>query len=694
MHSTTTHTINLHTSYAFCTHTEWVHSYNNPLLVNQPVSGITLHFHHKMEYSQTYDPDSGHFSTTIDFPPDESITWGKSSPKKSEKPVSRTLDSEFGIPMTDLDNPGFEASPRSGNKNSKYDPERAADDVEEGSETSENKCWTFVDSVLDVLKEFYADNKSVVLSTIYTILVLLYLAYIIYACFYDFQEAMVLFIISCIAFGLFLYGVIRDYAGKDIYNATCKPGGNFVDKYWRYIRWPLYFGLVAAVGVALFFLCRDNPVQLISAGGLVVFVLFTYVFSKHPRSVKWRPVVWGLALQFILGLFILRTSIGFQVFEFLGDLVQTFLNFTDEGSRFVFGDSYQDHFFAFKVLPVVIYFSACISVFYYLGVMQVVIAKLAWLMQKTMHTSASESLNAAGNIFIGQSEAPLLIRPYLPKMTRSELHAVMTGGFATIAGSVLGAYISFGISASHLLSASVMSAPAALAIAKLFYPETEISQTRTAAQVKLPKGEERNVIEAASSGASTAVMLALNIGANLIAFLALLALFNGILGYLGVLVGIEGLSFELICSYLFIPIAFLMGVETQDCRVVAELIGTKTFLNEFVAYERLAEYISHRGTDEISLSDRSEVIATYALCGFANLSSIGIQLGGLTPMAPSRRGDFAAVAIRSLVAGTIACFMTACIAGVLYVPPTENFLGTTIMPGGISPVSNLTTPTT
>ncbi|XP_071791944.1 solute carrier family 28 member 3-like isoform X3 [Asterias amurensis] len=598
-------------------------------------------------------------------------------------------DSEFGIPMTDLDNPGFEASPRSGNKNSKYDPERAADDVEEGSETSENKCWTFVDSVLDVLKEFYADNKSVVLSTIYTILVLLYLAYIIYACFYDFQEAMVLFIISCIAFGLFLYGVIRDYAGKDIYNATCKPGGNFVDKYWRYIRWPLYFGLVAAVGVALFFLCRDNPVQLISAGGLVVFVLFTYVFSKHPRSVKWRPVVWGLALQFILGLFILRTSIGFQVFEFLGDLVQTFLNFTDEGSRFVFGDSYQDHFFAFKVLPVVIYFSACISVFYYLGVMQVVIAKLAWLMQKTMHTSASESLNAAGNIFIGQSEAPLLIRPYLPKMTRSELHAVMTGGFATIAGSVLGAYISFGISASHLLSASVMSAPAALAIAKLFYPETEISQTRTAAQVKLPKGEERNVIEAASSGASTAVMLALNIGANLIAFLALLALFNGILGYLGVLVGIEGLSFELICSYLFIPIAFLMGVETQDCRVVAELIGTKTFLNEFVAYERLAEYISHRGTDEISLSARSEVITTYALCGFANLGSVGIMMAALTSMAPNRKGDIASVAVRALISGTTACFMTACIAGVLYTEPAAMLDPATVLPGGIENVTDV-----
>ncbi|XP_038047159.1 solute carrier family 28 member 3-like isoform X2 [Patiria miniata] len=652
-----------------------------------------------MEYSTTYNPDSGNFSTTIDFPPEDSTSWGKFSPTKSKKPVSRTLDTEYGIPLEEVDNPAFDSSQTPGNtgrtNGGRYDPERAADETDgDEDQNSESKLWRWLDGYLGTVKEVYTENNTMLWNVFYLVLLLVYLGYLVWACYYDFEEAMVLVIITGIGLCLYMYSIIRDYYGKEIYSLTCKPAGNFVDKHWRYIRWPLYLLILAAVAVALVFLTKDNPVQLISAAGLVAFILFCYIFSKHPRHVKWRPVIWGLALQFILGLFILRTSIGFQIFDFLGVVVQTFLEFTDAGSEFVFGAGFQEHFFAFKVLPVVIYFSACISIFYYLGVMQVVIAKLAWLMQKTMHTSASESLNAAGNIFVGQTEAPLLIRPYLPRMTRSELHAVMTGGFATIAGSVLGAYISFGISASHLLSASVMSAPAALAISKLFYPETEKSQTKTAAQVRLPKGEERNIIEAASTGASTAVMLALNIGANLIAFLALLALVNGLLGYLGDKVGIDGLSFELICSYVFIPVAFLMGVEWDDCRIVAELIGTKTFINEFVAYERLAVYINNRDSERATISLRSQVIATYALCGFANLGSIGIQLGGMTPMAPSRKGDLASVSIRALIAGTVACFMTACIAGILYVPFDERMISTTALPGGIGPIINATMPST
>ncbi|PIK49129.1 putative solute carrier family 28 member 3-like [Apostichopus japonicus] len=413
--------------------------------------------------------------------------------------------------------------------------------------------------------------------------------------------------------------------------------------------------IVIAVVVVL---CRENPKQLVSAGGLVVFILITYVTSKYPRQVKWRPVLWGFALQFIFGLVILRTQVGFRAFQWLGDVVQIFLDFSDEGAKFVFGDSFQDHFFAFK------YRDICSLL---LGVMQVIIKKIAWLMQKTMQTSGPESLNAAGNIFVGQTEAPLLIRPMIKDMTKSELHAVMTGGFATIAGGVLGAFIAFGISASHLLSASVMSAPAALAISKLFYPETEKSRHADVDKMDLPKGEQRNIIEAASYGAYTAIPLALNIAGNLIAFIALLALMNGILGYIGGLLGWDELSFEFICSYVFVPLALLMGVEVKDCRIVAELLGYKTFLNEFVAYGKLAEYITNRQNESGDyMSIRSEIIATYALCGFSNFSSIGIQLGGLTPMAPERRGDLASVALRALIAGSIACFMTACIAGVLY----------------------------
>ncbi|XP_072045726.1 solute carrier family 28 member 3-like [Amphiura filiformis] len=488
---------------------------------------------------------------------------------------------------------------------------------------------------------------------------------------------MIMVIITGIALGLYVYVVLRDNFGDKINKGCCLPFTRAAEDKWRYIKWPLCIALVAGVALALFFLTKDNPEQLISAAGLVGFVLFSYVFSKYPRHVKWRPVIWGMALQFIMGLFILRTKVGFSIFEFLGTLTQHFMQYTDKGARFVFGDNYTDHFFAFKVLPVVIYFSSVIAVLYYLGVMQAIVKKIAWLMQHTMQTSASESLNAAGNIFVGQTEAPLMIRPYLGRMTRSELHAVMTGGFATIAGAVLGAYISFGISPSHLLSASVMSAPAALAISKLFYPETEESQTKTVDQMELPKGQERNIIEAASFGASTAVPLVLNIAANLVAFLALLALFNGILGYFGGLVGYPELSFEVICSYVFMPLAFMMGTDWDDCQIVAELIGTKTFINEFVAYQKLAEYIGNRETGEgPTLSLRSEVIATYALCGFANVGSIGIQLGGLTPMAPERKGDLAAVSIRALISGTVACFMTACIAGVLYVPDAPNFVNT------------------
>ncbi|PIK62885.1 putative solute carrier family 28 member 3, partial [Apostichopus japonicus] len=384
--------------------------------------------------------------------------------------------------------------------------------------------------------------------------------------------------------------------------------------------------------------------------------------------VKWRPVLWGVALQFVFGLIILRTEIGYNIFRWLGDLTQTFLDFSEAGAKFLFGDpQYLDHFFAFKVLPILIYFSSFISILYHWGIMQLFIKKIAWLMQKTMQTSASESLNAAGNIFVGQTEAPLLIRPMLKDMTKSEIHAVMTGGFATIAGAIVGAYISFGISASHLISACVMSAPAALAISKLFYPETEISKHVDIDKIELPKGEQRNVIEAASHGAKISIPLVLNIAGNLIAFLSLLALLNGIIRYIGGLLGSDELSFELICSYIFIPVAFLMGVEPKDCRIVAELVGLKTFLNEFVAYQKLSEYIKNRELETGEyLTIRSEIIATYALCGFSNISAIGVQIGALSAMAPSRASDFASVAIRALIAGSVACFMTACIAGVLY----------------------------
>jgi len=319
----------------------------------------------------------------------------------------------------------------------------------------------------------------------------------------------------------------------------------------------------------------------------------------------------------------------------------------------------------------VIFFSSLVSVLYYLGVLQVVIYYLSMLMQYTLGTSSSESLNAAGNIFVGMTEAPLLIRPFLPTMTRSELHAVMTGGFATIAGGVLAIYISFGVDASHLLSASVMSAPAALAISKILYPEDEVSPTAQNEDKKgnkeameemlsqIGKGDESNVIEAAANGAMVALRLAGNIAGMLIAFLALIGLLDYLFAFWGSLIDWD-IDFTTLCGYIFYPIAWLMGIEVDDCLAAGELIGTKVVVNEFVAYLDLV--------NNDTLSSRSNIILIYALCGFSNLGSIGVTLGGLTPLAPERTKDLTQLVISAMIAGNLACFMTACIAALLYDP--------------------------
>ncbi|XP_035317825.1 sodium/nucleoside cotransporter 1 isoform X1 [Cricetulus griseus] len=316
------------------------------------------------------------------------------------------------------------------------------------------------------------------------------------------------------------------------------------------------------------------------------------------------------------------------------------------------------------------------SVLYYLGLMQWVILKIAWLMQVTMGTSATETLSVAGNIFVSQTEAPLLIRPYLADMTLSEVHVVMTGGYATIAGSLLGAYISFGIDAASLIAASVMAAPCALALSKLVYPEVEESKFRSEEGVKLTYGDAQNLVEAASAGAAISVKIVANIAANLIAFLAVLEFINAALSWLGDMVDIQGLSFQLICSYILRPVAFLMGVAWEDCPVVAELLGIKLFLNEFVAYQELSQYKQRRlagaeewlGDKKQWISVRAEILTTYALCGFSNFSSIGIMLGGLTSLVPHRRSDFSQIVLRALITGAFVSLANACVAGILYMP--------------------------
>jgi CNT family concentrative nucleoside transporter len=369
--------------------------------------------------------------------------------------------------------------------------------------------------------------------------------------------------------------------------------------------------------------------------------------------------LWGIALQLIFAILILKTAPGLAVFKFLGDMVTQFLNFSDAGAKFIFGDNFAEHFIAFKVLPTIIFVSSFITILYYYGILQRVVQAVAWLMIKTMKTSGAETLSCAANIFIGQTEAPLLIKPYLATMTLSELHAVMTGGFATIAGGVMAAYISFGVPAHHLIAASVMSAPAALAISKLLYPETEKSLTAGEVEVKVEQ-VYANAVDAAASGASDGLKLAANVAAMLIAFLGLLAFLNALLGWFGGLISLPQLSLELICAYLMAPVAWLMGVPWADCAEVGVVLGKKTILNEFIAYLDLMELVKQQ-----EISERSQIISTYALCGFSNIASIGIQIGGIGAMAPQRQGDLARLSVRALIAGSLACFMTACIAGML-----------------------------
>ncbi len=403
--------------------------------------------------------------------------------------------------------------------------------------------------------------------------------------------------------------------------------------------------------------------RLMSVIGLIVMITIAYGLSTSRKHIKWKTVGTGIGLQILFAILILKTPFGMAIFEGAREAFTGILNYTNEGSKFIFG-SLTDvpkigFIFAFMVLPTIIFMSSLMSVLYHMGLMQKVVEFTAKVMMKIMGTSGAESLSAAANIFVGQTEAPLVVKPFVEKMTNSELMALMTGGMATVAGGVLAAYVGMGVDAGHLLAASVMSAPAALVCAKLMVPETEVSQTEGVVKVDLPK-TNANLIDAAASGASEGLTLALNVGAMLLAFIALIALLNGMLGWFGGLINVPELSFEFIIGYVFAPFAFLLGVPWDDCLQVGIMLGKKTVINEFVAYMDLQAAISSG-----AISQRAITITTYALCGFANFSSIAIQLGGIGGLAPKRRHDLAKLGVKSLIGGTLACFMTAAIAGIL-----------------------------
>ncbi len=401
--------------------------------------------------------------------------------------------------------------------------------------------------------------------------------------------------------------------------------------------------------------------RLISLVGLFAMIGLAWLMSENKRRINLRLVAGGLLLQFVFAVLVLKTDTGRALFMQIGHLFTALLSYVDAGSEFVFGEQFRDFYFAFKVLPAIIFFSSLMAVLYYLRVMQVVVLLFGRLMQRTLGTTGPESLAAAANVFLGMTEAPLVVRPYVPTMTRSELMATMVPGFASSAGGVLAAYVSMGIDAGHVVAASVMSAPAGLLIAKIIVPETEES---LAPEKVLVENAEigANLIEAVAIGAAQGMKLAINVAAMLIAFLALIAMFDGLLGRLGAQLGWEW-SLSAALSYVFAPIALLMGVEPADCFKVGELLGVRIVTNELVSYQLMSEWM--RDGSEIQLSARSQVILTYALCGFANFASIGIQIGGIGGMAPGRRTDLARLGLRAMLGGTLACFMTACVAGVL-----------------------------
>ena len=373
--------------------------------------------------------------------------------------------------------------------------------------------------------------------------------------------------------------------------------------------------------------------------GLLVIPGIAWLLSTNRFGVRWRTVVTGIAIQFVLALLILKTAPGRAFFAGATEVVTGFLEFADEGSRFVFGQGFDLVPFAFRVLPTIIFFSSVVAVLYHLGVIQRVVKVFAVVMTKVMGTSGPESLSASANIFVGQTEAPLLIRSYVGKMTRSELMAVMTGGFATVAGGVLAAYVGMGISAGHLIAASVMSAPAALVMAKLMVPETETDRVSADTDFKV-RTPWANMIDAAAQGAGDGLKLALNVGAMLLAFIALVALVNGLLGPVGGWIGLPGLNLEMILGFLFRPLAWVMGVPWAEADAVGTLLGLKTAANEFVAYSRFEDI-------------------------FSNFSSIAIQIGGIGGIAPERKSELASLGLRAMIAGTLACLQTATIAGLL-----------------------------
>lgn len=406
----------------------------------------------------------------------------------------------------------------------------------------------------------------------------------------------------------------------------------------------------------------------ISILGIVVLLAIAFLLSSNRKAINYRTVLGAFAIQLLFGALILYVPVGRSVLQWLANGVQSILNYGAEGTKFVFGGLASDKIFevmggdgfifAVRVLPAIVFFSALISLLYYIGVMQWVIRIIGGGLQKLLGTSKAESMSAAANIFVGQTEAPLVVKPYISKMTESELFAVMAGGLASIAGSVLAGYAGMGVPLTYLIAASFMAAPAGLLFAKILVPQTEqFNDDMTKVELEQPS----NILDAAAAGASSGLQLALNVGAMMIAFVALIALLNGILGGIGGWFDMPELSLGMIFGWIFKPLAWVIGVPWEEANIAGQMIGTKLAINEFVGYFEFSKYLSPESA--VQLTDKTKAIITFALCGFANFSSIAVLIGGLGGMAPNRRGDIARLGIKAVIAGSLANLMSATIAG-------------------------------
>ncbi|CAF3490657.1 unnamed protein product [Rotaria sp. Silwood1] len=441
------------------------------------------------------------------------------------------------------------------------------------------------------------------------------------------------------------------------------------------------------IAIALYVgLTVERTRNYISLIGIVTLILLGTIGSKHPHRIRWKTIFYSFVIQFLLAAVVIRSEYGFQFFEFLGKEVSKFMHNAHSGAVFVFGKKYEEHFFVFKVSSIIIFLGSVINVLYYLGAMQYVIGKIAWLMQKCLNTTAAESMNAAANIFVAMSEAPLMIMPLIPKMTTSELHAVLVGGFSTMSGSILATFIFFGVPANHLIAASVMAAPGALGFAKLLLPETHQSKTTWETVKNTPLPEQHNVIDALLTGAGHTLKICGFLIANLIAFISVLHFADTAISWLFSLIHHPEINFQFLLGLLFYPFSIIIGIPLRDCLVSSELIGIKISLNEFIAYQELGKIRQLR--NELILNntfalylngtltlpndvpmlwdDSSPIILTYALCGFSNFGSMGIALATLGVFAPTRKRALTKIAPRALIAGSMVSLMTASIAGLLY----------------------------